>query len=86
MHGYVSGKLLMASGIPFVKDKLGDADVSDNYRSIAISSVVLKIFDWTVLSPFSKTLNGLQFSYQKNCSTTMCTWLVVEMYEPYHKQ
>ena len=23
-------------------------------------------------------LDELQFSYQKNCSTTMCSWLVVE--------
>ena len=80
VHGYVSEKLLMATIIPLIKDKLGDAESSDNYRSIALSSVVLKIFDWIVLSLFSKTLDldELQFSYQKNCSTTMCTWLVVE--------
>ena len=40
----------------------------------------LKIFDWIVITLFGKTLelDELQFSYQKHCSTTMCTWLVVE--------
>ena len=80
VHGHVSEKLLMATIIPLIKDKLGDGEASDNYRSIALSSVVLKIFDWIVLSLFNTTLDldELQFSYQKNCSTTMCTWLVVE--------
>ena len=59
-------------------DKLGDARCSDNYRSIALSSILLKIFDWIVILLFGKSLNDLLFSYQKDCSTTMCTWLVVE--------
>ena len=63
-----------------MKDKLGDIESSDNYRSIALSSVILKIYDWIVLTLFgdSLDLDELQFSYQNNCSTTMCTWLVVE--------
>ncbi len=79
-HGHVSNFLLLATIIPLIKDKLGDAESSDNYRSIALSSVILKIFDWIVLTLFGKTLglDELQLSYQKNCSTTMCTWLVVE--------
>ena len=80
IHGHVSNFLLLATIIPLIKDKLGDVESSDNYRSIALSSVILKIFDWIVLTLFGKTLglDELQFSYQKNCSTTMCTWLVVE--------
>ena len=30
-------------------------------------------------------LDELQFSYQKNCSTTMCTWLVVETVSYYSR-
>ena len=49
-------------------------------HSIALSSVILKIYDWVVLILCEDMLglDELQFSYQKNCSTTMCTWLVVE--------
>ena len=80
IHGHVSDILLVATIIPLLKDKLGDIESSDNYRSIALSSVILKIYDWIVLTLFGDSLNldELQFSYQKNCSTTMCTWLVVE--------
>ena len=80
VHGYVCDTLRGAMIIPLIKDKLGDVEASDNYRSIALSSVILKNFDWIVITLFGKTLalDELQFSYQKHCSTTMCTWLVVE--------
>ena len=76
----VSNILLVATIIPLIKDKLGDVESSENYRSIALSSVILKIIDWIMIILFGKKLglDELQFSYQKNCSTTMCTWLVVE--------
>ena len=80
IHGHVSQVLLLATMVPLIKNKLGDSDTSDNYRSIALSSVILKIFDWIVLLLFGENLgfDDLQFSYQQNCSTTMCTWLMVE--------
>ena len=80
IQGHVSNILLISTIIPLLKDKLGDMESSENYRSIALSSVVLKIFDWVVISLLGKSfgLDELQFSYQKHCSTTMCTWLVVE--------
>ena len=80
IHGHVSESLLMATIMPLLKDRQGDIHASDNYRSIALSSVVLKIFDWVVITLFEDQLglDDLQFSYQKKCSTTMCTWMVVE--------
>ena len=59
---------------------LGRIDVSKNYRSIALSSLVLKIFDWVILLLFGPTLglDDLQFAYQAGASMTMCTWAVVE--------
>ena len=80
VHGHVSEILLIATIVPLLKDKQGDIQSSDNYRSIALSSVILKIFDWVVLTLFEEqlALDDLQFSYQKKCSTNMCTWMVVE--------
>ena len=34
IHGHVGKVLLIAVIVPFLKDKLGDAGCSDNYRSI----------------------------------------------------
>ena len=80
IHGHVSMCLLTSTMVPLIKDKLGDSASSDNYRSIAISSVIMKIFDLVILSVFGEhlQLEGLQFGYQSEVSTTMCTWLAVE--------
>ena len=56
IHGHVSETLLIATIVPLLKDKQGDIQSSDNYRSIALSSVVLKIFDWVVLTLFEEQL------------------------------
>ena len=75
IHGHVTDMLLMSSLIPLVKDKLGNLCSSDNYRSIAISSLILKILDWVliILSGDKLQLDDLQFGYQEKCSTNMRT-------------
>jgi hypothetical protein len=52
IHGHVSNSLLLATLVPIVKDKLGDLCTSQNYRSIAISSVILKLIDWLIIDIF----------------------------------
>ena len=66
IHGHVSSILLISTLVPLVKDKLGDICVSSNYRSIALSSLVLKIFDWVIILLYGDKLNldSLQFGYQ----------------------
>ena len=80
IHGHVSTFLLLATLVPIIKDKLGSTTTSKNYRSIAISSLVLKILDWVTLLLFGTSLglDDLQYAYQSKASTTMCTWLVME--------
>ena len=80
MHGYVSASLMVSTLIPLVKDKLGDITSSSNYRSIALSSLILKIFDWVVLLLYGDglTTDDLQFGFQEHVSTNMCTWMVLE--------
>ena len=80
MHGHISTMLLLATLVPIVKDKVGDICSSSNYRSIAISSLILKIFDWVVITLYGDklALDQRQFSYQPKISTNMCTWMAVE--------
>ena len=80
IHGHVTVFLLLATLVPIIKDKLASVNSSKNYRSIAISSLVLKLIDWIILILYGDTLalDDLQFAYQPGCSTTMCTWAVVE--------
>ena len=79
-HAHVSLVLLLSTLVPIVKDKLSNLCSSKNYRSIAISSLFLKIVDWLIILLYGDCLglHDLQFAYQPNCSTNMCTWLVVE--------
>ena len=81
IHGYISSVLLLATLVPLLKDKLGDICDSNNYRSITISS--LKVFDWVIILLYGDKLNldQLQFSYQPNISTNMCTWMAIETIE-----
>ena len=80
IHAHVTNILLLASLVPIIKDKLGNINISKNYRSIAISSIILKLIDWIFLLLFGQhfCLNDLQFAYQAGCSTTMCTCAVLE--------
>ena len=88
VHGHISSVIMVSTIIPLIKDKLGDINVSSNYRSIALSSLVLKVFDWVVLLLFDDNLSTdeLQFGYQEKTSTNMCTWLAIEVIDYYTRQ
>ena len=77
---HVADVLLLSTLVPLVKDKLGDVHSSKNYRSVSISSILLKLIDWVVilLGGSSLGLNDLQFAYQAGCSTVMCSWADLE--------
>ena len=49
IHGHLSSTLSICNLLPIIKDKLGKSEDSNNYRSIAISSVILKLFDWVII-------------------------------------
>ena len=80
IHGHVTILLLLATLVPIIRDKLGSLNVIKNYRSIAISSILLKLIDWIFILLFGVHfgLNDFQIAYQAGCSTTMCTWAVLE--------
>ena len=80
IHGHISSVLMVSTLISLLKDKLGDICASRNYRSIALSSEILKIFDWVIILLYGERLNldDLQFVYQPDVSTNMCTWMAVE--------
>ena len=58
---------------------------SSNYRAIAISSLLGKIFDFIVLSEQCKSLQtvNLQFGFKQNLSTVICTSLLMETIKYY---
>ena len=85
VHGYICHDLLVCALSPLVKDPNGDIASSKNYRGIAISSLILKVFDNCLLLLFGNLLSNdaLQFGFQKGCSTVQCTWAVQETISHY---
>ena len=71
--------------IPLVKDQNGDTSSMDNYRSIALSSIFLKIWDWIILLVYGDRLDSgsMQFGFQKESGTEMCTWALLESIDYY---
>ena len=49
IHGHVTRFLLLATLVPISNNKLGCINSSKHYRSIAISSLLLKLIDWISL-------------------------------------
>ena len=68
-----------------MKDPNGDISSSKNYRGIALSSLILKVFDNCLLLLFGHLLSNdsLQFGFQEGCSTVQCTWAVQETISHY---
>ena len=86
--GKVPAFLLLCTIVPIVKkDNIGDITSSDNYRAIAIGSLILKWFDWLIIILEEENLNTdkLQFGFQANSSTSLCTWGIVSVVDYYNR-
>ena len=85
IHGHIYKKLLTCALLLIVKDSNGDIASSKNYRAIAISSLILKIFVICILILIGHLLSNdeLQYGFQQNCSTLQCTWAVQETVSHY---
>ena len=68
-----------------VKDKNGDASDPDNYRRIAVASVMSKLFERLVLTKLNHLLvtNELQFGFKKNIGCAECSYTLQEAVDYY---
>ena len=80
VHGHIPQFMLISTLVPIIKDKLASIIISKNYRSVCITSLILKQFDWVTLNLFGESMqfHHLQFAYQPGVSSTMCSWAVIE--------
>ena len=81
VHGTVTSCLLACAFLPLLKNSLKNPADTNSYRAIAGSSLILKLFDKTVLLVWGHLLSSdsLQFGYKEGTSTTQCSWLVMEV-------
>ena len=66
--------------VPVPKDKRGSKSDSNNYRAIAIISILGKLFDSIIIKEQHSSLitDDLQFGFKENSSTIICTQLLIE--------
>ena len=80
VHGHISHPFLCCALLPIIKSNKKSKFTSENYRLIAISSIILKILDHIILavSDDNFKFTNLQFGFQSKSSASMCTWLMTE--------
>ena len=80
LHGTLPNYFLVSILIPIPKVSLVDVRKTQNYRAIALSSILGKILDNIIITSQTNVLktSDLQFGYKSNCSTIMCSTLVIE--------
>ena len=71
--------------IPIPKGSNKDTSDIKNYRGIALSSLLSKVFDSCIISLNYMVLRSddLQFAYKKSCSTIQCVSMVTEVINYY---
>ena len=86
VHGESPQSMILGTMIPIPKNKRKSLCNSDNYRSIALSSICSKVLDWIILLKEGKALNSSnrQFGFKADCSTTQCTLMLNETISYYN--
>ena len=81
VHCSVTLSLLSCAFLPLFKGGLKDPAMTDSYRAIAGSSLLLKLFDNVILLLWGDRLGtySLQFGFKAGTSTTECSLLVMEV-------
>ena len=86
-HGYMPLDMIKTTIVPVIKNKCGNLADSNNYRSIAIATIVSKLYESTILykcEEFLKTCDN-QFGFKRKHSTEFCIYTLKE-FSDYYKQ
>ena len=88
IHGYLPQGLMDTKIIPLVKNKCGKLSDKNNYRPVAISNSVSKVFELILLDRCEEYLwtSGNQFGFKANHSTEMCIYALHEFIDYYRSR
>ena len=80
VHGIIPNEMIQSVITPVIKDKNGDITMKNNYRPIAISSIISKVFEKVILDRCSMFLNTSdhQFGFKRKHSTDLCIFALKE--------
>ena len=84
-HGYLPTALIETTIVPIVKNKSGNLSDSNNYRPIALATIVSKILESVLLIKCGEYLTTCdnQFGFESSHSTDLCIYTLKEYIEYY---
>ena len=87
MHGFTPNDFNEATIFPLIKNKRKSVSDSTNYRAIALSSPLAKLFDKITLHKYCDvfTTSDMQFGFKEHSSTMRCTFALTETVNYFRK-
>jgi hypothetical protein len=84
-HNIVPEDMLLATLIPIPKSRRKSLRDSNNYRSIALSSIIGKVLDLIIMQKNLYVMQSqyMQFGFKSGHSTTQCTFVMDEIIHYY---
>ena len=78
-HGFLPETMLSVMLVPVIKDKAGKISSKDNYRPIALASVISKLVEVIMLDRIEMYMitNHNQFGFKRKHSTDQCIYVII---------
>ena len=85
IHGFLPDSMLSVLIIPVIKDKAGNINSKDNYRPIALASIISKIVEMIMFDRMETHLltQPNQFGFKKKHGTDQCIFALKELINKY---
>lgn len=87
-HGVLPDSMLSVPLVPVIKDKAGKVGSMDNYRPIALASVLSKVLESILLDRLSAFVctSDNQFGFQAKHGADLCIYALKEIVDRYRRQ
>ena len=88
VHGILPDSILSVILVPVIKDKAGKLNSSENYRPIALASILSKVLERTLLNRLEQYIltTDNQFGFKRKHGTDMCIFALKEILDKYNRQ
>ena len=85
VHGFLPESLMSVILVPIIKDKSGKINSKDNYRPIAIASIMSKLLEKLLLERLNNyfVISSHQFGFKPKHSTDACIYVLKETINSY---
>ncbi len=85
IHGFLPESMISVLIVPVIKDKAGAINSKDNYRPIALASIVSKLVEKIMLNRMEThmLIQSNQFGFKKKLGTDQCIFALKELISKY---